>query len=185
MKVSLATLVALGAAATVASASLTASAVLYRGNTFTAENSRLLSRLFFRKEKRGEQESGLKRGGSDGVDKGGRRALKEGRRNAAAATTTTAAAAEIDPVLRRKAVPTALKALGVSTAMAALVGTAAGAMLVYAVEGSEEKEQEQEQTLGGSEMERKKMVAEEEEVEKVLPASKTIKQFLKERFQGE
>lgn len=109
MKLSLATLVALGAAATVASASLTASAVLYRGNTFTAENSRLLSRLFFRKENKGKQEfSGLKRGGGggDGVDKGGRRALKEGRRNAAA---TTSAAAEIDPVLRRKAVPTAVR----------------------------------------------------------------------------
>ncbi len=157
--VKLATWMAMGAAATVASASCAASAVLYRGDVFMGEGdsgtSRLLRFLFFRKGlPGGEPQTHVPpppRSGPGGVA-GGERQAQEGAEAAAKAgkkkgkkgsrakgarrrRMVVLADGPVDPLLRRRALPTAVKALGISTAMAATVGSAAAAMLFYAVEG--------------------------------------------------
>ena len=105
---------------------------------------------------------------------------------------------EIDPVLRRRAVPTAMKALGISTGMAAVVGSIAAACLIYAVEGeldlgngdvesTSEEVQVSEGTVGTKEDHgnRRETVAKpESKMSDEDKTGRTLRQFLTDSFRG-
>ena len=126
--VKLTTWLAMGAAATVTSASVAAGAVLYRG-TLYADESILISWYIKRQERKNKNKQQQQPTHSS---------VKKVRKVAQPLAKGVQGAAEnmeIDPVLRRRAVPTAMKALGISTAMALTVGSLCAALLTYAVEG--------------------------------------------------